>query len=79
MSTFSWERASDHRLSAPILPHTRGVAYKRNGSGSCNLSYFVIPEKSSGARYLLHEMRRSGGYALQETQGVWVKTLQSLP
>jgi hypothetical protein len=39
--------------------------------------YVVVPEKSSRSRYLLHEMRRSGGYTLPETQGVWVKTLQN--
>src|SRR3990172_6777253 len=39
--------------------------------------YFVVPEKSSRSRYLLDEMRRSGGYTLQETQEVWVETLQN--
>jgi hypothetical protein len=41
--------------------------------------YLVGPEKSSRSRYLLDAMHRSGGYTLQETQGVWVETLQSLP
>ncbi len=65
------ERLSDRARHAMALANLE--------AGKLDHNYLVVPEKSSGARYLLHEMRRSGGYALQETQGVWVKTLQSLP